>query len=564
MEIFGFSELSTRLFSAILGGLIVFPLMSLSKKIFNKDVAYYAATIFTLSNTYIYYSQETRSYTLVSLLTVLSFLYFFKTFEKPNFKNYLIYTLINTFLLYTHLTPILIYFVQFLGSLLYIKGNLRSVLKLYLSQFVAVALLAIWLLNNEWFGGRETNWAKVPDLSDIPRMLTYYLNHKFVLIIASLLFVWSIIRYKKTNILNAKFITILLWGVIPVLITYLISIYYNPRFVPRYMLYAVPGIYITVAALINKFSNKRYLQWIVIVSISGLMIFKINLKPPKAELWRDAISYYNEYNNKETITGICAVYQYISFAYYYDKDLFEDYKNRLKNLAKNDVYPFNTLPEIQKQLAKGDFSQFILFLSHDQVVDPEAKVLNYFINNYKLKASKEDFQGIRVFVFDLKSKVKTTEVHKEKNKKIVKAKYNTLSKIKLSTFVNSDINQIKFEIDSKKPATGASVVFEVNHNNKHLYWKSIPLTEKGIKHGVRFDSTFKDAELKVYVYQPKTEDNFVIDNFKYSVNANKEFLIKRMRSNKNMMDFIKEKAESKGRTIEEQLEVDANWILNKK
>jgi uncharacterized membrane protein len=72
MQIKSNSEFSARLLSTFLGTISIYVTYLLGSLIFNKKTGILAALLLAISPIHIYYSQETRAYSLFFLLTLLS------------------------------------------------------------------------------------------------------------------------------------------------------------------------------------------------------------------------------------------------------------------------------------------------------------------------------------------------------------------------------------------------------------------------------------------------------------------------------------------------------------
>ncbi|MCB0805446.1 MAG: glycosyltransferase family 39 protein, partial [Bacteroidales bacterium] len=332
IKIFGISEFSGRLFSVLASVLTVPAIFYLVKKHFQIRVAIAAVAIFTLSNWQYYYAHEARSYTLISLLVVLSFNSFFNYFIAFRKIHLLWYILLTTVLFYIHLTSVFILSVQGIISLFYIRKHVAKVILLWLAMFIPVILLSLWLINNSWFGGRETVWMEAPQFQDLINMFSQYFNHKYIFYAFLTLIVVYLVKAILNREYDKKFWGMFLWGVLPVIAIFFVSIYYNPRFTYRYMLYATIGLYISYAILLAKVFKSNYIFYLLLLATLAIQAIHINPKLKADGDWRSAVNYYKSVKKDNSATIIAAAYLNVPFAYYYDKDIFKDYRNLYQNL----------------------------------------------------------------------------------------------------------------------------------------------------------------------------------------------------------------------------------------
>ncbi|MDZ7743351.1 MAG: glycosyltransferase family 39 protein [Bacteroidota bacterium] len=528
ISIFGISETSIRILPMLFGSLTIWPLFLLAKKMFNRGVAINLLLIYTLSNTIIYYSHETRPYTLIVFLSVFSFYYFYKTVMDGRMRDFLLYILINTLLLYTHLTPISIFFIQFLVSILYLKAKFKNVLFVYAGMAVSMGIFAIWFLNNNWFGGGETIWVEQPNMKIVLRLFSGYFNSTTIVYVSlglMLLFFLGNLLAKQKFTKIKEMALVLMWGLLPIIITYVVSLIYNPRFLPRYMICTLPALYLAVAVFLWHTTN---IKWIgVLLSIAFLILFgrEVRLNQGKSELWPETVSFVKENKDENTIVAICAFYQHMPFSYYYDKEIFKDYENRIYRLSNDHVYAMCASESIMNKLSElHDKSKLILVLSHEAMVDKENKELNYFLNNYYLENSRSMLKGIRVFVFDLSRSANDKEIVFEKDKIDIEAKEfngiygNKFSEISINTITSA---KVSCTIRSDHRLDDAILVICTRGNGERDFWKGINL--KSVKPGSDCEILEKvylptelaeSSDFATYVWQPKEKKKFQVINIK--------------------------------------------------
>lgn len=366
--------------------------------------------IFCVSNLHLYYAHEVRSYTLVSLLVVASFYLFLEILHKPNWSKTIFLIVINTLLLYTHLTSILIFAAQGLYMVFHLKVP-KKLLHAGPSFLIPLLLLSVWLFNNSWFVGSETTWLPVPDIRMFFNMYVGFFNNTnnsiFLGILLLLSFIFYIIKNKEPVSIEKytkKALFLLFWAVVPVAIMYIASIYYNPRFIPRYMLYASIGAYLLVPYIS---SHNRFPHSIKILLLGLFIIFSglsLNLNPYKGENWKQAINYYSEIKTDNSLTIVSAWYQWMTFSYYYKPEYFIKYDdtNQLLDVFSKENISFANSQRVLNHISLENKQKIFLVLSHYEVVDPNRNLLNYFKDNFKETEESRSFTGVNVLVFEPK------------------------------------------------------------------------------------------------------------------------------------------------------------------
>jgi hypothetical protein len=104
-KVFGFSEFSMRVPSAICGLLTIPVMYILAKSLFGSNVAILSSLLLSISPFHIWYSQEARSFTMLVLLTLLSIVFFLRLFQgktRPSRLDYLLYVSVTCLAMYTN------------------------------------------------------------------------------------------------------------------------------------------------------------------------------------------------------------------------------------------------------------------------------------------------------------------------------------------------------------------------------------------------------------------------------------------------------------------------------
>lgn len=84
----GFGEHTGRYLSAVIGVLLIPSVFLLGRKLFDEQVGLIVAWLAAVNSFLVQYSQETRSYALLSLLTVLSFVIFLRCLSRGRGQDF--------------------------------------------------------------------------------------------------------------------------------------------------------------------------------------------------------------------------------------------------------------------------------------------------------------------------------------------------------------------------------------------------------------------------------------------------------------------------------------------
>ena len=96
------SGFSVRLLSALLGTFSIFIIYMVGRLLFDRPTGIIAASLLSLSRFNIFYSQEARMYSLLTLLTLLSMYYFIRLQRRNSRLDKVGYILFSLCLMYTH------------------------------------------------------------------------------------------------------------------------------------------------------------------------------------------------------------------------------------------------------------------------------------------------------------------------------------------------------------------------------------------------------------------------------------------------------------------------------
>jgi mannosyltransferase len=175
--LFGISEVATRIPSIIFYVLAILTAYVLGKEVSRDSrVGLYAAFFYAISLQAIHLAQRVRMYSLLGLLAGLSTLFFLRCFstDRRSRRDLLIYTLVNTIGVCTHIWFVFLLVAQFASHWIWSR---RSTTRLMASlAFSAVSFCILWgpsFLQQTRNGA--TNWMLPVDLWSLPgAVLEFY------------------------------------------------------------------------------------------------------------------------------------------------------------------------------------------------------------------------------------------------------------------------------------------------------------------------------------------------------------------------------------------------------
>jgi uncharacterized membrane protein len=274
-KIFGTGEMAIRALVFLYFLVAVFFVYKIGETLWDKKTGLIAAAL-TFLNPFIFaYSFEGRMYSLL-LATVAASMYFFIS------KKWVGYVVATTLALYTHHFAVFAVFVQ---GLWFLKELAIGNWKLEIATLRAFALVALlyspWLypLYKQVTMFKEGFWLGTPTLKELGELFLKYLNVSLILL-----------ALRKWNKNLDKSILLILWFIIPILATWLLSQKITSIFYDRYLLYTIP------AAMLLAASEMRFISKIVLLIITILFISAdyVYFTHPMKRPFRELAAYVKE------------------------------------------------------------------------------------------------------------------------------------------------------------------------------------------------------------------------------------------------------------------------------
>jgi len=386
-KIFGFTEYAGRSFSAFVGSLSIIAIYYLGKETFNKKVGLYAALIVSLNYFLIYFSQEARSYMLFFLLTILSYLFLFKSIRTKSMYYIFLYTFFTLLLLYTHYFAFFLIASQFFVFLYYIvilPKNRKKLIYLGIFPMIIIALsvapLLYNILNSEsTIATKNMAWCHAPTPYFFLSYMKDYFSYQAILFV--ILWLLLAIKIYQKKIKNSHIVyALIIWIVICYFLPYVKSMISYPILANRYTIYVLPAMILLVAAAVDSVENKKikYLLLALIIFFSVFRLYRYDYysKPVKEE-WRKITKYIiSDPNN------------YPIYTKYYNQGHTEHFNTYFK-ILKSEKRALS-LAQLAKELDSGNApSRFWIIEAHGKHL-----LSTPLINKYSLIKVKE-IKGIQ-------------------------------------------------------------------------------------------------------------------------------------------------------------------------
>ncbi|QLG48708.1 glycosyltransferase family 39 protein [Natrinema halophilum] len=348
--VFGTGELATRSLSALAGIATVVVLYGVGQRLFDREVGAIAASLLAVSPFHVWYSQEVRMYSLLGLLTVLSFYWFVRIqtetrSDDTGVRAEIGYVLATVLLGYTHVFGLFAILAQnvyvFSRYLLRIVPRSRLTVRRWIAlEGITALLLAPWLVRLfrrtvAAHGGETSNvgWIPLPTAATVRETFAAYLggplfSESFPLAISLVVTGFLILslssdRWTETDrrhaSLNATYIVVL-WFAVPILVPIALSHVVTPIFVDRYSIGASLAFFLLIAKGIRTVSRPS-LRYVV----TGLLLVGLALPLPayyqndQKEQWREAAATVESNVDADDVVLVSKPFTERTFDYYFDR-----------------------------------------------------------------------------------------------------------------------------------------------------------------------------------------------------------------------------------------------------
>ena len=346
IKLFGISELGSRSLSLIFGVFSIFMIYLLAKKMFSLKVALIASALMSVSPIMIYYSQESRPYSLFVLLTLISF-YFFACFVEKNEDKYLLaYLFFSLLLIYTHLFSFLVIIVQNVYLLYISRFKLKKLMKWFYCQFTLFLLFTPWIpiIISQIKQTLFTEWIPKPTISIVLKTFVDFFGNTLNLLILIFVFAMFVQRKKFKSGEKNKLILLLIWSTLSFVIVIVYSTIFPSDYNTRYLLFTLPAIIILFSFFISNFTETNKIfgyALLVIVILSSLFSVMNQVERTDKDDWRAASEYVKQNIKQDEIILIAPFYQQEPFSYYYDNTCFKSFEVTSCNFEKHKILSFD-------------------------------------------------------------------------------------------------------------------------------------------------------------------------------------------------------------------------------
>lgn len=399
MQIVGVSEVSIRWLSVLLSAVTAPLIYIFGKKYFNTLAGIFAALLFSFSNIHFFFSHNARVYALICMLAVLSFYLFIKLIRTKRTSVLAWFIIVNTLIIYTHLTTVFIFAVQFIAALFFLRESKRGALKTVAGLAISAALFIPWVLTSAYYTKHApVSWMEPPHWWDLRDTVMYLCGSPTLLIIFLTLAVLPVLLFIFKKNLRTDwhiYIVALLWFGLPLVLNYITSLYLVSILVPKYVLYSSLGLFLLAGYSLSVLPVHKFFRVIFLAILLYVSYGEIGFRKYAVEQWREVTQHIKKQKTDRTMIIVSPDYQFVSFSFYYNNDFFRNTDSTKQLLERDRIFLGNT-PDIILE-HPTDYDTIIFLTSHEKIQNPDS-MLRFLRHNFTQYCDSA-FYGIRMYCF---------------------------------------------------------------------------------------------------------------------------------------------------------------------
>lgn len=273
-----------------------------------------------------YFSTETRAYSLFMFLSLLSIFYLYHLIFQFKQKYFILFSLVNILLLYTHNLSIIFLVSQFISAIIYLvsKKNISAIKKVILSYIIVFIFISPWLgvffrqtqnlensfwldltqkeMIHEYLGIFFINENLTETEQKLP-LFTHFLVYGSILTLSGIIITFK--KKKESIIAISNFL-------LSLVLFYFISTYFSQILYQRYLAFLVPFSTLLISLTLVFIFIKSKLIFIPFFLLYLFFNFKIMItylqKPYKIDFQKIEDQKIPVYTDEDVLLMPCQFY----------------------------------------------------------------------------------------------------------------------------------------------------------------------------------------------------------------------------------------------------------------
>jgi hypothetical protein len=424
ISLWGYSEFALRFFSLLCGVISVALIITLGTRLFNRAVGLIAGALLAFSAYQVWYSQEAKMYTLITMLALATIYFLRRAVEEGRWRFWIGVVACTSIAMGSHILAALLIPVQAVLFLLWWPYSRRHLIAgLIALGCVTLPYLPVGLPRAELiFQAAETGFARYTlggMLSVLGRAYASGIlnssEERWILIVtgaAAALAIYGLISIDTPprppsmpdRILTR--ISIAAWALIPVLVVALVSIS-RPLFTDRYLIWSQPAFYLAVAlgvyALWAWIKPLGVIAFAALIAMNSVGIITQATTPFKSDFRSAAQAIERQMQSGDLIVFQIPHVQY-TFDYYFRRP-YQSMGGPYTNFTGN-VNGYQSDDEaVLAQIAPGFANRRTVWLVSSEAAMWDARnLLQRWLDTNGKITFRDDYAQVQVTRYELKGK----------------------------------------------------------------------------------------------------------------------------------------------------------------
>lgn len=529
VKVFGVSEFSTRFFSVLMGVLGVVVMFLIASRNFGLMVGIIAALLYCFSPIQFRFTHLARPYSMLMVSVMLSYGFLLECLKEPSKRKLFWYYLFTTLMIYVHPTSVFNLAAQGLIIILNRYNSFKGIIRLMLPILAAAATFGIWVVCIPYFDRDDAMWFGPPDWEAIYYVIkVFFGSTEIILAQLAILILLGVLAVRKRQIgIDKSFAFVLIWAIVPFVISIVFSHTFKPVFQDKYILSVQPAFMLLLALSIHKL-GKTVFRTIAIISVALLFVLVIDIEPNAEDDWRSAVEYVEPMHDENSIILIDPWYEFRTFAFYFDRHGYEVPDSTQWYINRNRVFTsWNDVYDTLNGKPRADVVH--LMLAHQGYVKPE--VPTDVIESVATLDAEKKFPGVTVRTYSFTDRLDVvaqvmrdfSETSEGVNRVRPEDEFSETIIVPLLDAVDmSNTVKIFVTVDVKalSDMDGVALVTSVEKPGQLIVYNRLELKDlkiaenqtRTISDHLVLSQPQTDYVLKVYVWNPNRK-LFEIDNF---------------------------------------------------
>lgn len=417
--LFGTSVTAARAMSLIFFLASIPAIYFLAKTAYGRSIGLFAALLLATSPFLNWYGNEIRMYSLLTLVTILNQFFFLKIFlskdrEESTSLWWWGYALTALVGIYTHYFFWLVLLAETIFFFLHYKEFPKKTLaKLSAVAVLLVAAIAPWL----WYVKTQNGVTNsIPSLTKPGTVDLFNAFSQFLFgfqddhINTVILSLWPItvilgfLSLRKKNGLTPTARFFLLSALLPIIVAFVVSIFYKPIFSARYLILATPALYIFLSWFLSSLAGKLAMSLkiiLIVIMLATLYQQAASAYTPAKENYQQASTYIASHASPSDIVVLSAPFTIYPFEYYYKGN------TSITTIPMWNPYVTGSIPPFSQDGLVGEVNdlktshnKIYLLLSYDQGYQND--VFTYFETHFQRLDHKNFSPGLDLYVYQLR------------------------------------------------------------------------------------------------------------------------------------------------------------------